>query len=61
MARSKYGEPMKYYTFMVPLGLLVLVKAAAESEGVTLSELLRGLMFSYLEKFSEGRKEDEIQ
>lgn len=55
MAKSKYGEPMKYCTFMVPAGLLVLVKAAAESEGMTFSELLRGLMYDYLAKFSEGR------
>lgn len=55
MAKTKYGEPMKYCTFMVPAGLLLLVKAAAESEGLTFSELLRELMYDYLEKFSEGR------
>lgn len=60
MAKSKYGEPMKYCTFMAPAGLLVMVKAAAESECMTFSELLRELMYDYLEKFSEGRWKHEI-
>lgn len=60
MAKSKYGEAMKYCTFMAPAGLLLLVKAAAESEGMSFSELLRELMYDYLENFSEGRRKNEI-
>lgn len=48
---TRYDEPMQYCSFMLPKGLLVLVKAAAEAEGVTLSELVRELLFNYLEGY----------
>lgn len=53
MGKIKYKEPMTYCSFMIPSGLLVLVKAAAEAQGMTLSELVRCLLFEYLEEYSE--------